>query len=131
MISDPSHHPTRAKYDWAANKFAYAVAWGFPSLLVVAGFWLEPALMTIVWSFAVVWMGIACLINAARCGRTHCRYTGPYYLSLLVPIIVAGSGLVRVPEIGWWFLAAMILLGGKVIWLLTESNLGRYRGSER
>jgi len=28
-------------------------------------------------------MGTACILNARRCGRTHCRYTGPYYLAMI------------------------------------------------
>lgn len=48
----------------------------------------------VIWIVALTWMGTACILNARRCGRTHCRYTGPYYLLMIAPVIVLGSGLV-------------------------------------
>src|SRR5215831_6433182 len=40
-------------------------------------------------------MGVACILNAQRCRRTHCRYTGPYFLcpfvSLVLPALLEDS----------------------------------------
>lgn len=36
-------------------------------------------------------MGAACLVNAARCGRLHCYFTGPYFLMLAGGAVVAYS----------------------------------------
>ena len=33
---------------------------------------------------------MACILNGRRCGRTHCRYTGPYYLAMIAPVIALG-----------------------------------------
>ena len=74
----------------------------------------------------MAWMGGACLINARRCGRTHCRFTGPYYLILIVPVLAHGFNVVSLGSYGWWFLGAAILLGGQLITWATEARWGRY-----
>jgi hypothetical protein len=38
-------------------------------------------------------MGTACILNARRSGRTHCRFTGPYYLAMTAPVLVLASGV--------------------------------------
>jgi hypothetical protein len=38
-------------------------------------------------------MGTARMLNARQCGRTHCRYTGPYYLAMIVPVAGVGLGI--------------------------------------
>ena len=71
-------------------------------------------------------MGAACLLNAKRCGRIHCRYTGPYYLAMIVPVVVLGSGLVAAGIYAWLLLACMILLGSKLLWWATEGAWGEF-----
>ena len=66
------------------------------------------------WVAAIVWMGTACLLNARRSGRTHCRFTGPYYLAMIAPSLALG--IVDAPLYAWLVLAAFILLGDKIIW---------------
>ena len=79
---------------------------------------------TVVWTIALAWTGAACLVNVARCGRTHCRYTGPFYLVLILPALIAGWADAPMPV--WIALAALILIGGKVIWWASERAWGRY-----
>src|SRR5215472_17682464 len=38
-------------------------------------------------------------IKRGRCGRTHCRYTGPYYLAMIAPVLVLASGVVSVDDV--------------------------------
>ena len=112
--------------DWAGSLGGYLIAWGIPSVMLVAAGLLDPAPRALVWSGVLVWMGAGCLLNARRCGRTHCRYTGPYYLAMIVPVALLGAGVISFGAWGWWVLGAMILLGAKVIWLVTEVLWGRY-----
>jgi hypothetical protein len=65
-------------------------------------------------------MGTACILNARRSGRTHCRFTGPYYLAMTVPVLVLGSGVATAGLYAWIALAMLILLGDKIIWWATE-----------
>lgn len=112
--------------DWVGSTTAYVLAWGLPAAIVVAASLLEPPARAAVWSLALIWMGVACLANARRCGRTHCRYTGPYYLALIVPVALLGFGALPFATALWWLLCFAILLGGKAIWWVTETRWGRY-----
>jgi hypothetical protein len=60
-------------------------------------------------------MGTACVLNAKRCARTHCRYTGPYYLAMIAPVLALGSGILEADFLGWLVLAVIILVGSKLI----------------
>jgi hypothetical protein len=68
----------------------------------------------------------ACLLNASRCGRTHCRYTGPYYLAMIAAVLVLALGFVSVGFYGWLGLAVLILVGSKFIWWATERAWGKF-----
>lgn len=96
-------------------------------LAVAAGAFAAVPVRTAIWCMALLWMGAACMLNARRCGRVHCRYTGPYYLALVVPVLAAGTGAIDVGTAGWVVLAAMIFIGGKAIWWITETAWGSYR----
>jgi len=112
--------------DWVGGLGANLIAWWIPQAAIPAGLFLEvPARMTI-WIVALGWMGTACLVNARRCGRTHCRYTGPYYLAMIVPVLVLASGLVSVSFFGWMGLGVLILVGSKIIWWATERAWGKF-----
>jgi hypothetical protein len=112
--------------DWLASAGSYVLAWGLPHFAIIAGLAAPVPARTAVWTVALLWMGAACLINARRCGRTHCRFTGPYYLAMIAPVLVFGSGLVALGFSGWLVLAALILLGSKIIWWVTERTFGKF-----
>jgi hypothetical protein len=112
--------------DWAGNFRAYALAWGVPLLVIIAGAFIEPSTRTVLWLLALIWMGTACLINARRCGRTHCRFTGPFYLFLIVPVLLHGFEVLPLGTYAWWILGAAILAGGKIIWWATEATWGKF-----
>jgi hypothetical protein len=71
-------------------------------------------------------MGVACILNARRCGRTHCRFTGPYYLVTIIPVLALGLGVVPAGLFGWLVLGALIILGSKTIWWATERARGKF-----
>lgn len=118
---------THGAQDWARSLAGYLIAWGIPSIILVAAGLLDPAPRALVWAGALTWMGAGCLLNARRCGRTHCRYTGPYYLAMIVPVALLGAGDLAPGVWAWWVIGAMILLGAKLIWLVTEGLWGKYR----
>jgi hypothetical protein len=66
--------------DWLSSPRTSASAWWIPKGVIVAALFIPPLPRTGVWIIALIWMGTACILNSRRCGRTHCRYTGPYYL---------------------------------------------------
>jgi hypothetical protein len=71
-------------------------------------------------------MGTACILNARQCGRTHCRYTGPFYLAMIAPVLVLGSDIASAGIYGWIVLAVLIIGGSKVIWWATERAWGKF-----
>jgi hypothetical protein len=93
---------------------------------LVAGVLVVVPARTVIWIVALAWMGVACILNARRCGRTHCRFTGPYYLSMIIPVLSLGLGVVRAGLFGWLALGAFIILGGKTIWWATERARGKF-----
>jgi hypothetical protein len=112
--------------DWLNSPRTNALAWWIPKAVIVAGLLIPPPARTGMWIVALVWMGTACILNSRRCGRTHCRYTGPYYLAMIAPVLVLGSGVIPVDFYGWLLLAVLILGGSMIIWWATERAWGKF-----
>lgn len=112
--------------DLAGNLRSYALLWGVPIAVIVAGMFVDVAVRTALWTAALGWMGVACLRNARLCGRTHCFYTGPFYLAMILPVLALGGGLVSFGPYSWLLLALVAIFGGKAIWWATERAWGRF-----
>jgi hypothetical protein len=112
--------------DWLSNAYINLAAWWLPKGAIIAALFAAAPLRAVVWTVALLWMGIACILNARRCGRTHCRYTGPYYLAMILPVLVLAFGLISASIYSWLALALLIVGGGRVIWWTTEQLWGRY-----
>jgi hypothetical protein len=76
--------------DWLGSARANLLAWWIPIAAILVSLSVAVAPRTVIWTVALIWMGTACILNARRCGRTHCRYTGPYYLAMVVPTLALG-----------------------------------------
>ena len=46
----------RTAKDWAGNLRAYALAWGVPSLAIIAGSLVDPLARSAIWVVALIWM---------------------------------------------------------------------------
>jgi hypothetical protein len=112
--------------DWIGSVRTHLLAWGLPQGAIIAGLFVAAPGRAVIWIVALAWMGTACILNARRCGRTHCRFTGPYYLTMIIPVLVLGSGIVSFGLSGWVALAALIIAGGKLIWWATERAWGKF-----
>ena len=115
----------RAK-DWASDWRTLVTIWGIPAASMLAGGLLEPALRAPIWTIALAWMGIACLANARRCNRTHCRFTGPFYLAMALLVVMLASGLLPPGRYGWHVLGVVTIVGTFLLWWGTERALGRF-----
>src|SRR2546427_8307760 len=98
---------------------------GIPKAVIVAGLFIPPPARTGMWIVALVWMGTACILNSRRCGRTHCRYTGPYYLAMIAPVLVLASGVIPIDFYGWLLLAVFFFCGSVVILVGPEKGGGK------
>ena len=69
--------------------------WLLPAALVVIGLFAVEA-RTALWVPAFGVMGIACLLNARRCGRLHCHITGPLFLLAAIATVLDGSAWIAI-----------------------------------
>ena len=112
--------------DWLRSPHASLLAWGIPGVGILASLFAPAPVRTAVWITALSWMATACLLNAKRWGRTHCRCTGPYYLAMIAPVVLLGSGVVDGGMFAWLLMAGVILLGSMLLWWATEHTWGKY-----
>ena len=72
-------------------------------------------------------MGVGCLVNASRCGRIHCLFTGPFFILGAVTSLGYGLGLLPLGPSGWKWIGTVTIIGAIVLTLIPELVLGRYR----
>lgn len=116
--------PTQTSRDWLGSIHTSLLAWWMPKAAILAGLFVPVSFRAVIWIIALIWMGTACILNARRCNRTHCRYTGPYYLVMILPVLalaVIPSGIYA-----WIALGFVIVGGSKLIWLATERAWGKF-----
>ena len=100
---------------------AFWFLWGMPMALGVSAiFWSlgRPYLLAV----AFTWAGLACVVNAKRCGRFHCHITGPLYLGLGLVSGLTGLGILNVE----WNWIGLIFATGTLIAYLAEFTGWRY-----
>ena len=107
---------------------AFLVFW-LPAIAIVAtgSSHFSAAVRTIVWPAALITMGAACTVNATRCGRLHCYFTGPFFFLMAAVILFYSFGVLRLGGNGW-NLIGLTLLGGTVAFCcVPELLFGSYR----
>src|SRR5438477_12050734 len=65
--------------------------WCLPSFAFALGLFVSPGLKTVLWTLSLGLMGTMCLLNASRCGRIHCYFTGPFFV--LAAVVSGGLGV--------------------------------------
>lgn len=125
MTTDISNHRSK---DLLTSLRGFTINWGLPIAAMVLTIGVPHPVKSWVWAGALIWMGVACLVNARRCGRVHCYYTGPFFLFMTGPVLLHGFQFVELGAEGWKWLAITIGVGGGGLWCVTETLLGRYRG---
>ncbi|MDH3690225.1 MAG: hypothetical protein OEU36_12180 [Gammaproteobacteria bacterium] len=117
--------------DWVSDHRSYAVAWGLPTAGLIIGAFLSAPIKVSIWSVALVWMGVACLLNARRCGRRHCYLTGPFFLLMAVVVVLYGFDVIWLGDKGFLWLAVTVVIGGYgLLWKLPEYLWGKYVNRE-
>ena len=112
----------------SSRRRIFILYWLPASAIIVAGL---PAFSTgwrtAVWTVALATMGMACIVNALRCGRVHCYLTGPFFLVMALVALSYGLGILRLGGNGWNLLGLITLIGALALWYLPEMFLGKYR----
>ena len=123
-VSSMSYDTAEPSRDWLASTSRSLLAWWIPQAAMLGGLFVSTPVRVIAWTLALVWMGTACILNSRRCGRTHCRYTGRYYLIMIVPVLVFGLASLGVYQ--WVGLGILIVAGSKLIWWASERAWGKF-----
>src|ERR1700730_15612640 len=118
--------PTQTARDWLGSVHTSLLRWWLPKPAILAVLVVPASVRALIWIVALIWMGAACILNARRCNRTHCRYTGPYYLAMIAPVVVLGMGVVSAGIYGWISLGVLIVGGSGLIWWATERTWGKF-----
>jgi hypothetical protein len=126
LLNAVAFSSTPVSRDWLGNWRSSALAWWIPHAGLLAGLLASVPVRVAVWTAALLWMGLACIFNSRRCARTHCRYTGPYYLSMIVPVLVIGLVIRSDDALAWLILGTVIVGGSKLIWWATERAWGKF-----
>src|SRR5262249_60636023 len=110
--------------DWLSSPRTSASAWWIPKAIIVAALFVPTPARAGIWIIALIWMGTACILNSRWCGRTHCRYTGPYYLAMIAPVVVLASGVISVDFYAWLSLAGFFFFVDIVIFCGAGRGVG-------
>ena len=112
--------------DFTLDRVAATLLWRIPHIVFLIGIFTNPMLRTILWSSALSTAGIACLINAYRCGRIHCFYTGPFYIVMAILSLSYGVGFFQFVEFGWVLIGGVVVVLGPILTRVPESIYGKY-----
>jgi len=105
-MANPCANNSRGKDDLISSKLAWLL-WYLPlAVFIVGTFWAKGRIW--VWTPALMVAGISCVINATRCGRFHCRFTGPLYLFGALATLLSGLGVLA---LRWSWIFSVILVG--------------------
>lgn len=87
---------SRGARDWVSHPLSWVAWWGLPIAIGMAGgsLGLTYREAAFVWSAALAWMGLGCVLNALRCHRLHCYVSGPVLLAGALVAALLGLGAV-------------------------------------
>ncbi len=124
---DPGPAGSEARRDLLRRPLPFLVAWGAPVMLVAAANlapmpgWMVVLALTV----ALLWMGIACAINARRCRRRHCYWSAPVLVAAALLTALFGyrvlPGGAMAIQLTIWAAVAGVALG-----FVAEAVWGRY-----
>ena len=96
-------------------QYATTTAW---TALLIIGIFLPAPIRAVVWAGSLVWKGVACVVNSARCGRALCHLTGPFFLVMAVITAAYGAGVANAVK-------------AVALWLVSERLFGKFLTDNR
>lgn len=126
-MEDTNH----ASRDILANRLLSVFMFWLPIAAIVAMAHTPVLVRTPVWAGACTVMGVSCLVNAVRCGRIHCHFSGPFFLIMAGIIVACGTGVWSFGPKTWNYLGLALLVGGIAVTYVPELVFGKYRAQAR
>jgi len=114
--------------DLLSRRGTAILVYAVPTLAIAAtgGKGVVDTIRTLVWTLAFTVMGVACVVNAVRCGRVHCYFTGPFLLLLAAASLLHGLRVVSLGPNGSQWLGLVAIVGIVVFLTVPERLWGRY-----
>lgn len=112
--------------DWAGDRRTFVLLWGLPGGVMMAAALLHPMPRAMIWIAMLLWMSGACLQNARRCGRTHCRFTGPFFILMAGLVAAHALGILPLGAHGWGILGGATVIGAGTLWWASERIWGAF-----
>ncbi len=117
--------------DLSARPVPFLISWGFPMLAAFStNFIAMPiAAATLIWVTAFAWMGLGCVINARRCHRRHCYYSGPVFLLGAIAVALVGFRIISLGPDGF-IMVVWATFGLVALTFVPELIWGKYAGKQ-
>jgi len=112
--------------DLTRRKVARFVLWQLPVIVIIAGSFGGTVWHTMLWTTALTLAGTACIVNAARCGRLHCYFTGPFLLLGAVVTLTYGLGVLPLGADHWGLIGVVLAVGSCFFVFVPEWRWGKY-----
>ena len=110
-----------------SSRVRMLLLYGVPTLSILftgdLGSW---STVTLVWPIAFSIMGIGCVVNASRCGRVHCYFTGPLFLLAGLASLLHGLRIVDLGSAAWEWIRYGTFAGALLLYFLSERIWGPY-----
>lgn len=114
--------------DLLDNPLTLAVLFVVPVLaLIISGaLGMRSSLQVAIWVAALTVLSASCIVNAMRCRRIHCYFTGPFFLGMAVIVLLYGIGVIHLGARGWSAISLSLVIGTLVLYCVPEVLFGRY-----
>ena len=129
MVRDVSNSRVQER-DLLRRGTSAFLLWWLPWIAFALGYSLSPALRTVLWTTSLAFMGVACLMNAFRCGRVHSYFTGPFFILGAIVSLGYGVGFLPFGPSGWKWIGTVTIIGAIALCCIPEFIFGRYRRKE-
>lgn len=119
----------RTSSDHAAQPLPFFWSWGLPLVILLStnfmsGFIPFPVIIAVM-SGTFFWMGLACLLNARRCRRRHCYYSGPIFIIGSIVVMLVGFEFISLGRDGL-IIVVSATLSLALLTYLSEPIFGKY-----
>lgn len=115
--------------DHAAKPLPFFWSWGLPLAILFSINFMSGAvplpIIIMMMSGSFFWMGLACVLNARRCRRRHCYYSGPIFIIGGIAVLLVGFEIVPLGQDGLIYVVYSTLTLALLTYL-SEPIFGKY-----